>query len=100
MRISDWSSDVCSSGLPSGGRPSRIDSALPSRATVSSSAGIRARALATALRCRVRSKPETADRKSVVKGTRVYVRVDLGGRRHIKKKYEVIPRITRKHNKH
>ena len=45
---------------PSGGRPSRIARALPSRATLSSSAGMRARAEATALRWRVRSNPETA----------------------------------------
>src|SRR3546814_19139106 len=31
-------------------------------------------------------QPATRDRKSVVKGKSVYDRVDLGGRRHIKKK--------------
>src|SRR3546814_18986305 len=87
MLISDWSSDVCSSDLPTGkpsifqwgprsprsfwgGRPKpcprrkRVDAVLSRR------------------------RPPTGDRKSVVEGKRVSVRVELGGRRTIKKQNE------------
>src|SRR3546814_15709102 len=75
MRISDWSSDVCSSDLALTLRP----------------------AMLTMHRARRRAVPErknyarafmifpSEDRKSVVKGKSVSVRVDLGGRRIIKK---------------
>src|SRR3546814_6183574 len=78
MRISDWSSDVCSSDL---GR--RLFAALV------------ARRQAPRLRLdRGRQRPalgaldgwRRGDRKSVVSGKSVSVRVDLGGRRIIKKK--------------
>src|SRR3546814_12017266 len=108
MRISDWSSDVCSSDLPDGG---------PMLAC-------RKAAVLEELRCRVRKLerrepvgmvplplavpaidavlpqgglplaclPEVAetaapgpDRKSVVEGKGVYRRVELGGRRILKK---------------
>src|SRR3546814_13551274 len=72
MRISDWSSDVCSSDL-----------APPRRATATwtSSCG------PPALWATARSPTRTCvDRKSVVLGKSVSVRVDLGGRRIIKKK--------------
>src|SRR3546814_19569256 len=70
MRISDWSSDVCSSVLQ---RPARA--AAP---------GIRWQAGGGRTREPRRrwqaARPRT-DRKSVVQGTCVSVRVDLGGRR-------------------
>src|SRR3546814_20244403 len=103
MRISDWSSDVCSSDLAS---LVRLCSAEPG--AVSPVLGLcrqhhrtlrefRARAVGV---CRLRQAPVRAacrcqrwpqcdgrlDRKSVVSGKSVSVRVDLGGRRTIKKK--------------
>src|SRR3546814_4863663 len=81
MRISDWSSDVCSSDLDlsSGAVP-------PHRR----GHGCRHPALArSAARRRERRRTRHAqqgDRKSVVSGKSVSVRVDTGGRRIIKKK--------------
>src|SRR3546814_10937129 len=74
MRISDWSSDVCSSDLGRAARPT-----APGRAR--GRPGRRARRAG-----RRRPRACRADRKSVVKGKSVSVRVDLGGRRIIKKK--------------
>src|SRR3546814_18897805 len=95
MRISDWSSDVCSSDLRTrhflrhyGTRGHR--SAHPAR-----------RALSAQRLSMVTDRPAAlhhhrgylgdadsgvGDRKSVVEGKSVSVRVDLGGRRIIKKK--------------
>src|SRR3546814_20310472 len=71
MRISDWSSDVCSSDLPFFVGPvRRVRGALP-HPTCQPAVGWCA-----------------GDRKSVVEGKSVSVRVDLGGRRIIKKKNE------------
>src|SRR3546814_13832254 len=130
MRISDWSSDVCSSDLDAGreaahGRLGRSPfDAVPRGAheALPRDAGGRRRALEVALRaagllgrpalrpvrarCRLgpregldaggapapaRSGAEAGiayavDRKSVVKGKRVSVRVDYGGGRTVKKK--------------
>src|SRR3546814_14278306 len=78
MRISDWSSDVCSSDLSVSQlstaaiwRPHATQNIVfrLSGATLLPGAGFR-----------------DLDRKSVVKGKSVSVRVDLGGRRIIKKK--------------
>src|SRR3546814_17380372 len=97
MRISDWSSDVCSSDL-------RAVAALPPRAAHGrSDQGDRARneehrhdALFPVVQHR--------DRKSVVQGKSVSVRVDLGGRRIIKKKtytiYNIYKYFTTPHNIH
>src|SRR3546814_8622758 len=71
MRISDWSSDVCSSDLIR-----TAHRAIPPR---------RAQHLLRQGRARHRRRAHQ-DRKSVVKGKSVSVRVDLGGRRIIKKK--------------
>src|SRR3546814_13737236 len=93
MRISDWSSDVCSSDLD----PPREDdlvvilrfSTVPD--AVRRAAGERHRDR-TDRQCLRHDVPlrghrrRQADRKSVVKGKSVSVRVDLGGRRIIKKK--------------
>src|SRR3546814_19333886 len=79
MRISDWSSDVCSSDL----RPlsdDELDDLLSElqkrqkRARAESQFGTADEAVIA------------ADRKSVVEGKSVSVRVDLGGRRILKKK--------------
>src|SRR3546814_11916506 len=101
MRISDWSSDVCSSDLKlQGGRSPACGRLLPRRrlgqrrawqlwlcGTRAGAAGFRHR------HPRLPAGAEGAlarlsggDRKSVVEGKSVSVRVDLGGRRTIKKK--------------
>src|SRR3546814_11476058 len=97
MRSSDWSSDVCSSDLAArqigrsraGGQSAGVKGALSP-----SLAGARGGSTKRPAQCRqffaltqkgsLRSLP-TPDRKSVVSGKRVSVRVDLGGRRIIKK---------------
>src|SRR3546814_13114202 len=93
MRISDWSSDVCSSDLTPAGatwpwpeaqqsrRPAVARHARPPPPAAPHAPGPPCAA----------AKPSGArrsqrDRKSVVSGTSVSVRVDLGCRRIIKKK--------------
>src|SRR3546814_20028827 len=97
MRISDWSSDVCSSDLDRTG--TRVD-----RTIVGTAEGTEVLAREAALRCHKRATvailigenevaaapllPEALaelDRKSVVQGKSVSVRVDLGGRRPLEK---------------
>src|SRR3546814_13708924 len=83
MRISDWSSDVYSSDLSE----RRIDerppfSALPSPRRRTARPAAAPRNPKEGPRRRARSE----DRKSVVEGKSVSVRVDLGGRRIIQKK--------------
>src|SRR3546814_16070680 len=68
MRISDWSSDVCSSDLSNCGE--EHDDVLWAAGGLSPA----------------RQADHASDRKSVVSGKSVSVRVDLGGRRIIKKK--------------
>src|SRR3546814_19128802 len=92
MRISDWSSDVCSSDL--GARQPALRQlerkrrrALGGRTRrqcrgISAQAAARSRYLHGRRRCPAFGR----DRKSVVSGKSVSVRVDLGGRRIIKKK--------------
>src|SRR3546814_13535988 len=97
MRISDWSSDVCSSDLnrvrssPCGGCEHVQGPVGSGGAGRGEHGGFRGRLHA----CRARWRPRDragraqrgdADRKSVVEGKSVSVRVDLGGRRIIKKK--------------
>src|SRR3546814_17978489 len=102
MRISDWSSDVCSSdllcrlkSLPVA-EPARIKPHIPT-AIVKCHAINRLRQPSAhrethRRRCLLASShtaddgPQLIDRKSVVEGQSVSVRVDLGGRRIIKKK--------------
>src|SRR3546814_16601473 len=102
MRISDWSSDVCSSDLdrrkpflhqrrpaPMGGRLAAIENAA-----LRQQEGSHAHARRAAGACRSRAqKAESGrghlavrDRKSVVEGKSVSVSVALGGRCTIKKK--------------
>src|SRR3546814_14849910 len=110
MRISDWSSDVCSSDLTlttfrirfrMGKRSNNSISPTPTSMIIS------VKPMPTPSACgTVRRRPKLApdaisiilfgpgvievanatDRKSVVEGKRVSVRVVLGGSRHIKKK--------------
>src|SRR3546814_15158824 len=82
MRISDWSSDVCSSDLdqfgPAMDREGRdVDEMPDSRLD---------RACSKLHRQFHIGVMQRLDRKSVVSGKSVSVRVDLGGRRIIKKK--------------
>src|SRR3546814_20676184 len=91
MRISDWSSDVCSSDLAVIA-PCCID--LWPFEHVDRFVGIGVARLPDFLRREAQNRRDPAhqrveqhvDRKSVVSGKRVSVRVDLGGRRIIKKK--------------
>src|SRR3546814_5237238 len=82
MRISDWSSDVCSSDLPcrgrAGGDAARAGTVRQARPDADALAQRRQRRQGTGRRPR-------ADRKSVVEGKGVSVRVERGGRRIIKK---------------
>src|SRR3546814_14429220 len=105
MRISDWSSDVCSSDLRrltiskktathQGQRPLKNSAGAISAIAGSPSHSLRSSNSSNSFvrRCWkyqvVFSSSVPADRKSVVSGKRVPVRVDLGGRRIIKKKRE------------
>src|SRR3546814_11045623 len=106
MRISDWSSDVCSSDLPPCRRlslrhvpevdrwtiswfglrrhPENRRYRVPRRLPV---VGMGRAILLQAMRNPADLSPDR-DRKSVVEGKSVSVRVELGGRRLIKKKKE------------
>src|SRR3546814_19885382 len=103
MRISDWSSDVCSSDLcmswapmlenmvhspyPAGGWQS-VGKCIRLEASNFICAGGKAAARLSQRRRNAALGPRwwKRDRKSVVSGKSVSVRVDLGGRRIIKKK--------------
>src|SRR3546814_10243434 len=100
MRISDWSSDVCSSDLPSTWpRNLTYTTYTPDR----SSYATQVNRLYEFERFRLAdewngtspvayaSPGNGKDRKSVVEGKSVSVRVDLGGRRIIKKKNILTP---------
>src|SRR3546814_10508590 len=85
LRISDWSSDVCSSDLPQQHKPRgsvefsvREESDDQGHRQLERNRGDSIRPVNTGDNGR--------DRKSVVEGKSVSVRVDLGGRRIIKKK--------------
>src|SRR3546814_16013217 len=83
MRISDWSSDVCSSDLNLNRWYLRLDFGCGFQAAhVRDFDSPSRRSLGNQ---RQRLRP-SRDRKSVVSGKSVSVRVDLGGRRIIKKK--------------
>src|SRR3546814_2826769 len=82
MRISDWSSDVCSSDLPQASSPHAARPPSPRRAESDSRA-------ARPQRRHTRSKEADSARNRRSEERRVgkecVVRVDLGGRRIIKK---------------
>src|SRR3546814_19757534 len=84
MRISDWSSDVCSSDLCCRGRCStRLLRGVGERRI-----GVDGVVDAGSVAHVPRRRFPAPDRKSVVSGKSVSVRVDLGGRRVIKKKLQ------------
>src|SRR3546814_16478372 len=93
MRISDWSSDVCSSDLyfrcPQPGLQAP-EIAAPLHSHSHPTTRYRSRRTchhhSQARRRRESHQAEQIDRKRVVSGKSVSVRVDLGGRRIIKKK--------------
>src|SRR3546814_20911287 len=95
MRISDWSSDVCSSDLISGVEQRRIASIGNGPDTRRVGAVVLRRDAAKVLADHQQAlraahygpRKGLAERKSVVKGTSVSVRVDLGGRRGFQKKH-------------
>src|SRR3546814_20964930 len=80
MRISDWSSDVCSSDLA---HCPGIGNILSHWNGDGDGEGGRCAVLSRAV---LRYSRKRRDRKSVVSGKSVSVRVDLGGRRIINKK--------------
>src|SRR3546814_13610025 len=82
MRMSDWSSDVCSSDL--GGTLSPGTASANSRASVPSSDAGSGKGTDMNILLVGSGGREHADRKSVVWRQSVSVRVDLGGRRFIK----------------
>src|SRR3546814_17378189 len=79
MRISDWSSDVCSSDLHDD-----LPTALAHRGQVPCGGRRGGDQHRQRRRSRQREEDRPIDRKSVVSGQSVSVRVDLGGRRDIK----------------
>src|SRR3546814_12687406 len=99
MRISDWSSDVCSSDLnfTAVGKPQCLGAAVLSVILVAddflrifSKQEMQAAVFQRFLQHAAGGQIELAihqDRKSVVSGKSVSVRVDLGGRRFIKHKH-------------
>src|SRR3546814_14732121 len=92
MRISDWSSDVCSSDLRAIDR--RYESQRRSKVATTDYIGFIEKIIGEERRIdsEIADVEDTSadidgrDRKSVVEGKSVSVRVDLGGRRIIKKK--------------
>src|SRR3546814_11068171 len=100
MRISDWSSDVCSSDLPDAELPRELDQRVAHMLHQEHCLGCRLEAVSLS-RKQCDSEPlfepleqrahgglahAEKDRKRVVEGKGVSVRVDLGGRQVIKKK--------------
>src|SRR3546814_17880244 len=91
MRISDWSSDVCSSDLPTISRgvpcgtniPNHASASKPGRsfAMIGASGNVPDREETPRMRPRPERHAPCTDPKSVVEGKSVTVRVDLGGRR-------------------
>src|SRR3546814_15107903 len=102
MRISDWSSDVCSSDLLLAGLSGvswalfcvfRLWQGHAARSVLADGCLLSATLslalhfwLETTVTPDVIPLAAAVDRQSVVQGKSVSVRVDLGGRRHIKKK--------------
>src|SRR3546814_12016680 len=109
MRISDWSSDVCSSDLlpcddlvqraPTQLNRIRAPFHLDHRRTtevLGETCGVDGRRGDDDLQLRpLQRQPLQVDRKSVVSGKSVSVRVDLGGRRIIKKQTRVTTSLTK-----
>src|SRR3546814_21077728 len=88
MRISDWSSDVCSSDLTQQGDMQKALAEANSLAITAQTRPERAQAEISSSQTRPQQinttlKNGKEDRQSVVEGKRVSVSVDLGGRRII-----------------
>src|SRR3546814_12631977 len=106
MRISDWSSDVCSSDLMQFQadildvpviRPVIIETTALGAAYLAGLAVAfwsSTEEIAAQWQMERCFEPHMKDRKSVVSGKSVSVRVDLGGRRIIKKKLDEYMRMT------
>src|SRR3546814_14451808 len=91
MRISDWSSDVCSSDLELERYANLVNEHFAGRDLVNLRQALMqeaadAQAHVNLLLREAAAIAEQADRKSVVEGKSVSVSVDLGGRRIIQKK--------------
>src|SRR3546814_12410472 len=84
MRISDWSSDVCSSDLRVGSGPAPQQKGYSALVKLNKIYTRKGDDSTTGLVDG--SRLAQRDRKSVVEGTSGAVRVDLGGGRNIKKK--------------
>src|SRR3546814_19842730 len=103
MRISDWSSDVCSSDLPASSAARVSNGARRRIGGIVVSSG--RQRLPLALKRFAPSSASLAalnpdrDRKRVVSGKSVTVRVDLGGCRYIKTKTLKIAYLHQLHNK-
>src|SRR3546814_6992180 len=100
MRISDWSSDVCSSDLIAFGVRQQVAAGQFQLRAAIGHVARRERHVVVRRQIDVDRFADIEagflgvcehriDRKSVVSGTSVSVRVDLGGRRIIKKKIEI-----------
>src|SRR3546814_19479410 len=99
LRISDWSSDVCSSDLPRTSAPNRSSRSAPAPRPASATRALDNCAASTRDRPEARGAPRDRvcpdprsgrarrDRKRGVKGKREAVRVDLGCSRILKKKH-------------
>src|SRR3546814_18688628 len=103
MRISDWSSDVCSSDLNETRQLERVGMPLagPLNSRTRGYSRLAGRLQVPGQLGRLRrnrgippktmfARPEDADRKSVASGIRVSVRVDLGGSRILTKKKNIL----------
>src|SRR3546814_12524313 len=95
MRISDWSSDVCSSDLiepPDQPHQQRIVGHLPCAPHPRAGGRVEAEAPGVDAVGDHHQPVGGIDRKSVVKGQSVSVSVDLGGRRILQKKTTITTR--------
>src|SRR3546814_18718198 len=95
MRISDWSSDVCSSDLPDSGCQSVGGGIGDLDCMFRTVIGNQCQHRAEYLLLRNRRARRDLDRKRDVKVKSVSVRDELGGRRNIKKKKHKEPHTTR-----
>src|SRR3546814_14450914 len=101
MRISDWSSDVCSSDLE-GRLVGQQEVSHGARCSCRRGWRLARAALRADMRClnstsaaRGHPNPLHPERKSAVSGKSVSVRVDLGGRRIIYKKKRLIQLLNK-----
>src|SRR3546814_17062308 len=97
MRISDWSSDVCSSDLAHAGpgleappAAAPVGQVLIPQHHLAQEVVVREAVLVPQADGQLVLRPEVGARKSVVKGKRVSVSVDLGGGRLIQKKKHIV----------